>query len=76
MQGKELFSLKNKHLTIHKSFHGVGPDGHDLFEVKGHFSGKPSSIRVLKNFMVTLTVLRFPPLSILSPKHLVLAQIV
>ena len=25
-------------LSIHKSFHGVDPKGHDLFEVHGHFS--------------------------------------
>lgn len=36
MNGKELFALKNKLLSIHKSFHGESPDGHN-FEVKGHF---------------------------------------
>jgi hypothetical protein len=39
MQGNELFALKNKHFSLHKSYHGEGPDGKDLFEVKGHFSG-------------------------------------
>ena len=34
----KLFSLKNKHFTIHKSFKAEGPDGKDLFEVKGHFA--------------------------------------
>jgi len=38
MQGQEIFSLKNKHFTIHKSFHAEAPNGHDLFEVKGQFS--------------------------------------
>ena len=38
IQGKELFALKNKHFTIHKSFHAEGPDGKDLFVVKGEFS--------------------------------------
>jgi hypothetical protein len=38
MQGNLLFSLKNKHFTLHKSFHAEGPDGKDLFVVKGHFS--------------------------------------
>lgn len=40
MQGKELFALKNKHFTIHKSLHAEDPKGHDLFVVKGKFSRK------------------------------------
>ena len=38
VQGNELFALKNKHFTIHKSFHAEGPNGKDLFVVKGEFS--------------------------------------
>ena len=38
MQGNELFALKNKHFTIHKSFHAEAPGGKDIFVVKGHFS--------------------------------------
>jgi len=34
----EIFSLKNKHFTLHKSFHAEDPHGHDLFVVKGAFS--------------------------------------
>jgi len=37
---QEIFSLKNKHFTIHKSFHAEDPHGHDLFTVKGEFSRK------------------------------------
>ena len=37
-QGRELFNLRKKLFKISKSFHGVGPDGNDLFEVKGHLS--------------------------------------
>jgi len=37
-QGNLLFSLKKKHLTIHKSFHGENAHGKDVFKVKGHFS--------------------------------------
>lgn len=37
-QENEIFTLKNKHFKLQKSFHGVGPDGNDIFEVKGHFS--------------------------------------
>lgn len=38
MQGNKLFNLKNRHLTIHKSFKAEDKDGKDIFEVKGHFS--------------------------------------
>ena len=41
-QGNELFSLKNRHFTISKSFYGEAPDGSTIFEVKGHFSCKQS----------------------------------
>lgn len=44
MQGNEIFSLKNKHLALHKSFKGVDPHGKEIFEVKGHFSRKSSSV--------------------------------
>lgn len=37
--GKEIFMLKNKMLSVFKSFHGESPDGHD-FEVKVR-SGSP-----------------------------------
>ena len=36
MDGDELFTLKNKMLSIHKSFHGESPKGYN-FEVKGEF---------------------------------------
>lgn len=36
MDGNELFTLKNKMLSIHKSFHGESPKGYN-FEVKGEF---------------------------------------
>ncbi|KAK4695656.1 hypothetical protein P7C71_g2126, partial [Lecanoromycetidae sp. Uapishka_2] len=35
---KEIFALKNKHFTIHKSFHAEDPHGKDLFVVKGEFA--------------------------------------
>ncbi|KAF2434853.1 hypothetical protein EJ08DRAFT_581425, partial [Tothia fuscella] len=38
MKGREHFTLKNKLLSFHKSFKGIGPDGFELFEVKGHFA--------------------------------------
>ncbi|EMC91267.1 hypothetical protein BAUCODRAFT_320234 [Baudoinia panamericana UAMH 10762] len=49
MAGNEIFTLKNKMLSIHKSFHAESPHGHD-FEVKGHFKliGSASSV-VFKN---------------------------
>ncbi|KAK4546167.1 hypothetical protein LTR36_002304 [Oleoguttula mirabilis] len=34
--GKEIFTLGNKMLSIHKSFHAESPTGHD-FEVHGHW---------------------------------------
>jgi len=37
---EELFALKNKHFTIHKSFHAEDPHGTDLFTVKGEFACK------------------------------------
>ncbi|KAK4897510.1 hypothetical protein LTR17_005286 [Elasticomyces elasticus] len=45
VNGTELFTLKNKMLSIHKSFVGNSPTGHD-FEVKGHFKlmGSKSSV--------------------------------
>lgn len=47
VNGNELFTLKNKMLSIHKSFKGDAPNGsaHD-FEVKGHFAlmGSKSSV--------------------------------
>jgi len=49
MQGNELFTLKNKMLSISKSFHGASPNGHD-FEIKGHFAiGKSKSSVHFKN---------------------------
>ncbi|KIW21128.1 hypothetical protein PV08_01708 [Exophiala spinifera] len=38
MQGNEIFTLKNKHIALHKSFYAVGPNGEEVFKVKGHFS--------------------------------------
>lgn len=45
MQGNKLFTIKNKMLSIHKSFHCDSPHGYD-FEVKGHFKlvGSHSSV--------------------------------
>ncbi|TKA21673.1 hypothetical protein B0A50_08762 [Salinomyces thailandicus] len=37
MQGQELFTLTNKTISLHKSMHGVSPNGQHDFEVKGHF---------------------------------------
>lgn len=43
MNGNEIYTLSNKLLTIHKSFHAEAPGNAD-FEVKGHFSiGKSKS---------------------------------
>ncbi|KAF2720326.1 DUF567-domain-containing protein, partial [Polychaeton citri CBS 116435] len=36
MQDNEIFTIKNKMLSLHKSFYGESPQGHN-FEVKGHF---------------------------------------
>lgn len=49
MSGQEIFTLSNKLLSIHKSFHAESPTGHD-FEVKGHFKliGSRSTV-VFKN---------------------------
>jgi hypothetical protein len=44
IQGNELFALQNKHLSLHKSFHAEGPNGKDIFLVKGHFSRELFSI--------------------------------
>ena len=38
IHNNEIFTLKNKHFTLHKSFHAEDPHGHDLFVVKGEFS--------------------------------------
>ncbi len=43
MQGNEIFTLKNKYFSLHKSFHAERPDGSDIFQVKGHFSGNSSA---------------------------------
>ena len=37
MQENEIFTLTNKLMAIHKSFHGTSPDGKADFEVKGKF---------------------------------------
>lgn len=47
IRGNELFTLKNKHFAIHKSFHAEGPGGHDVFKVKGHFARKYLQIVML-----------------------------
>ena len=39
IQGHDLFTLKNTHFALNKSFHAQGPGGHDIFQVKGHFTG-------------------------------------
>ena len=38
MEGHEIFTLKNKMMTIHKSFYAEDAKDNDLFQVKGHFS--------------------------------------
>lgn len=45
VNGKLIFSLGNKMLSIHKSFHAESKEGYD-FEVKGHFKliGSASSV--------------------------------
>ncbi|RDW84731.1 hypothetical protein BP6252_02321 [Coleophoma cylindrospora] len=37
-QGRPLFSLRTKLLSLHKSFYAESPSGQILFEVKGKFS--------------------------------------
>ena len=37
-RGTELFALKDKKCALSKSFRGVGPNGEELFKVKGHWS--------------------------------------
>jgi uncharacterized protein YxjI len=37
-QGRPLFSLRNKLITIHKHFYAEAPDGKILFNVKNKFS--------------------------------------
>ena len=39
-QGKPLFSLRTKLLSLHKTFYAEAPDGRTLFEVKGKFSSE------------------------------------
>lgn len=39
-----LFSLQTKLLSLHKTFRGVGPDGQDMFTVKGHSSMKTTKM--------------------------------
>jgi uncharacterized protein YxjI len=63
MQRNEIFALKNRHFTIHKSFHAEGPDGKDIFVVKGRFSRKCDMSRIpirfgRNGFLPTTT---FPP---------------
>jgi uncharacterized protein YxjI len=36
--GRPLFSLRTRLLSLHKSFYAEGPNGENLFEVKGKFS--------------------------------------
>lgn len=43
MHNNKLFSLKDKHLSLHKSFYAEDPKGNDLFVVKGAFSCKQQS---------------------------------
>lgn len=58
VQGNELFALKNKHFTIHKSFHAEGPNGKDLFVVKGEFScqspaSKVAITKILSQYLIS-----------------------
>ena len=34
----EIFALKNKHFTIHKTFHAESPKGHELFVITKKFT--------------------------------------
>lgn len=40
VQGNEIFALKNKHFTIHKTFHAENPKGHELFVITKKFTGQ------------------------------------
>lgn len=35
----EIFALKKKHFTLHKTFHAEDPKGHELFVITKKFSG-------------------------------------
>lgn len=39
IKGDEIFALKNKHFTIHKTFHAENPKGHELFVITKKFTG-------------------------------------
>ncbi|CAF9935573.1 MAG: hypothetical protein ALECFALPRED_006486 [Alectoria fallacina] len=38
VQGQEIFAMKNKHFTIHKTFHAENPKGHELFVITKKFT--------------------------------------
>ena len=38
IHGNELFALKNKHFTIHKTFRAENPKGHELFVITKKFT--------------------------------------
>ena len=37
--GVEIFALKKKHFTLHKTFHAEDPKGHELFVITKKFTG-------------------------------------
>lgn len=39
IHGNEIFALKNKHFTVHKTFHAESPKGHELFVITKKFTG-------------------------------------
>ena len=38
IHNNEIFALKNKHFTIHKTFHAESPKGHELFVITKKFT--------------------------------------
>ena len=40
IHGNEIFALKKKHFTIHKTFHAENPKGHELFVITKKFTGQ------------------------------------
>ncbi len=38
VHGNEIFALKKKHFTIHKTFHAENPKGHELFVITKKFT--------------------------------------
>lgn len=38
IQGEEIFALKKKHFTLHKTFHAENAKGHELFVITKKFT--------------------------------------